>query len=63
MVFASLQELIMVFAQLVIHRVEALLDFLTMTPGPDGSPALKFVLTNWCSRQQLFFGSYDTKVT
>lgn len=57
-----LQELILVFARLILMKVEALLDFLTMTPGPDGSPALNFVLTQWCSRQHVFFGSYETKV-
>ena len=53
----------MVFARLVLTKVEALLDFLTLTPGPDGDTALKFVLTQWCSRQHLFYGSYETKVS
>jgi len=54
---------VLVFARLVITKVEALLDFLTITPGPDGSAALNFVLTQWCSHQHLFYGRYEVKLS
>ena len=52
----------MVFAQLVNTQIEAVLEFLTSVPDPMGKPALEFVLREWCSRQHLFFGSYERKV-
>lgn len=56
------QSLVMVFAQLMISNMPAVLDFLTNVPGPTGKPALEFVLTEWCSRQHLFYGNYERKV-
>ena len=56
------QSLIMVFAQLVHHQMEAVLDFLSTVPGPTGKPALEFVLSEWCSKQHLFYGAYEAKV-
>ena len=52
----------MVFAQLVHHQMEAVLDFLSTVPGPTGKPALEFVLSEWCSKQHLFYGAYEAKV-
>ena len=52
----------MVFAQLMISNMPAVLDFLTNVPGPTGKPALEFVLTEWCSRQHLFYRNYERKV-
>ncbi|XP_076468794.1 importin-9-like [Babylonia areolata] len=58
-----MQSLLMVFAHLINLQLEAVLEFLTSVPGPTGKPALEFVLTEWCSRQHLFFGSYERKVS
>ena len=56
------QSLIMVFAHLIHHQMEAVLDFLSTVPGPTGKPALEFVLSEWCSKQHLFYGVYEAKV-
>lgn len=58
-----LQSLLMVFAHLMLSQMEAVLDFLTSVPGPTGKPALEFVLNEWCSRQHLFYGSYERKIS
>ncbi|KAK3762793.1 hypothetical protein RRG08_040490 [Elysia crispata] len=58
-----LQSLLMVFAHLMLSQMEAVLDFLTSVPGPTGKPALDFVLNEWCSRQHLFYGSYERKIS
>ena len=52
----------MVYAHLVNLQLEAVLSFLTSVPGPTGQSALHFLLTEWCARQHLFYGSYDVKV-
>jgi len=56
------QSLIMVFAHLLNHNLEQVLDFLSMIPGPNGNSALDWVLIQWLSRQHLFYGHYDIKV-
>ncbi|XP_054640223.1 importin-9 isoform X2 [Dunckerocampus dactyliophorus] len=56
-------SLIMVFAHLVHSQLEPLLDFLCSLPGPTGKPALEFVMTEWMSRQHLFYGQYEGKVS
>jgi hypothetical protein len=58
-----IQSLVMVFAHLMHSQMEAVLDFLSNVPGPTGKPALEFVLAEWCSKQQLFYGSYEGKVS
>ncbi|KAK7102594.1 importin-9-like [Littorina saxatilis] len=58
-----MQSLLMVFAHLVNIQLEPVLEFLTSVPGPTGKPALEFVLEEWCSRQHLFYGSYERKVS
>ncbi|GFO07409.1 importin-9 [Plakobranchus ocellatus] len=58
-----LQSLLMVFAHLMLSQMDAVLDFLTNVPGPTGKPALEFVLNEWCSRQHLFYGSYERKIS
>lgn len=58
----GLQSLLMVFAHLMNLQLEPVLDFLTSVPGPTGKPALEFVLDEWCSRQNLFYGSYERRV-
>lgn len=56
------QSLIMVFAQLVHTRMDAVLTFLSSLPGPDGKPVLEFLMTEWVNRQVTFAGSYGVKV-
>ncbi|XP_067683421.1 importin-9-like [Haliotis asinina] len=58
-----MQSLVMVFAHLIHTQMEAVLDFLTSVPSPTGRPALEFVMSEWCSRQHLFYGSYERKVS
>ncbi|XP_076333062.1 importin 9 [Tachypleus tridentatus] len=58
-----IQSLIMVFAHLIHHQMNAVLEFLCGVPGPTGKSALEFVLTEWCSRQHLFFGAYESKIS
>ncbi|XP_072336821.1 importin-9 isoform X2 [Scyliorhinus torazame] len=60
---ATMQSLIMVFAQLVHNQLEPLLEFLCSLPGPTGKPALEFVMSEWTSRQPLFYGQYEGKVS
>ena len=52
----------MVFANLIHTQLDAVLEFLCSVPGPDGQPALQFVLTEWCSKQRFFYGAYEIKV-
>lgn len=59
-----IQSLVMVFAHLIHYEMQTVLDFLSSIPGPTGSKsALQFLLTLWLSRQHLFFGSYEKKVS
>jgi len=58
-----IQSLIMVYAQLIHSQLSAVLNFLCSVPGPSGEPALHFVMTEWVSRQHLFYGSYEKKVS
>uniref|UniRef100_A0A8C1PCX9 Importin 9 n=1 Tax=Cyprinus carpio TaxID=7962 RepID=A0A8C1PCX9_CYPCA len=58
-----MQSLIMVFAHLVHSQLEPLLEFLCSLPGPTGKPALEFVMAEWMSRQHLFYGQYEGKVS
>lgn len=58
-----IQSLVLVFAHLVHTQMGAVLDFLSGVPGPTGQSALAFVLTEWCSRQTVFFGTYENKVS
>uniref|UniRef100_A0A3Q3ANS1 Importin 9 n=1 Tax=Kryptolebias marmoratus TaxID=37003 RepID=A0A3Q3ANS1_KRYMA len=43
--------------------LDPLLEFLCSLPGPTGKPALEFVMTEWMSRQHLFYGQYEGKVS
>jgi len=58
-----IQNLVLVFAHLLHSQMEAVLDFLSGVPGPTGKPALEFVLTEWCSKQHLFYGAYEGKIS
>lgn len=56
-------SLVMTFAHLVVTQMEPVLNFLSTVPGPTGEPAIQFVLSNWLTRQPLFYGSYERKVS
>ena len=43
-------------------QMEAVLEFLSSVPDPTGKPALQFVVSEWCSKHYLFYGSYDQKI-
>ena len=51
----------MVFIQLIRFQLEMTLKFLSLVPGPTGKAALDYVLTEWCARQNEFFGAYERK--
>ncbi|XP_039253592.2 importin-9-like [Styela clava] len=56
------QSLLIIFAYLFKHELVPTLEFLSKVPGPKGNTALEFVMTEWCDKQNLFYGHYDTKV-
>ncbi|KAJ9582618.1 hypothetical protein L9F63_023037 [Diploptera punctata] len=58
-----IQSLVMVYAHLINTQLDAVLNFLSTVPGPTGQSALQFVLTEWCSRQHVFYGAYEGKVS
>ena len=51
----------MVFIQLIRFQLEMTLKFLSLVPGPTGKAALDYILTEWCARQNEFFGAYERK--
>ncbi|XP_015173193.1 PREDICTED: importin-9 [Polistes dominula] len=57
-----IQSLIMIYAHLINSEFDAVVNFLSTVPGPTGQSALAFVLSEWVSRQHLFFGRYERKV-
>lgn len=58
-----IMSLVMIFAHLILVQMDAVLNFLSTVPGPTGEPAMTFVFANWLSRQHLFYGSYERKVS
>lgn len=58
-----MMSLVVTFAHLIITQMDAVLNFLTTVPGPSGEPAIKFVLSTWLSRQHMFYGTYERKIT
>lgn len=56
-------SLVMTFAHLAVTQMDAVLNFLSTVPGPTGEPAIQFVLAHWLSRQHLFYGVYERKVS
>lgn len=58
-----MMSLVVTFAHLIITQMDAVLNFLTTVPGPSGEQAIKFVLTTWLSRQHMFYGTYERKIT
>lgn len=58
-----IMSLVMIFAHLFLIQMDAVMNFLSSVPGPTGEPAMNFVFTNWLSRQHLFYGTYERKVS
>ncbi|KAL7010710.1 hypothetical protein ACKWTF_016847 [Chironomus riparius] len=58
-----IMSLIMIFAHLFLIQIDAVMNFLSSIPGPSGEPAMNFVFSNWLSRQHLFYGTYERKVS
>lgn len=56
-------SLVVIFAHLFLTQMDAVLHFLSTVPGPTGEPAMQFVISNWLSKQNMFFGNYERKVT
>ena len=52
----------MVFANLLLTDLGAILQFLSSMPGPSGESALAFVLSEWLDRGHVFYGVFDNKV-
>ena len=59
--YNSFQSLLMVFIQLIRYQLEMTLEFLSLVPGPTGKAALEYILTEWCSKQNSFYGAYERK--
>ena len=59
----TFQSLLLVYAQLIQTQLLAVINFLSSVPGPKGESALHFVMTEWISRQTMFYGNYETKVS
>lgn len=58
-----IMSLVMIFAHLFLIQMDAVMNFLSSVPGPTGEPAMNFVFSNWLSRQHLFYGTYERKVS
>jgi importin-9 len=58
-----IMSLCMIFAHLFLIQMDAVMHFLSSVPGPTGEPAMNFVFSNWLSRQHLFYGTYERKVS
>lgn len=56
-------SLVMTFAHLFVTQMEAVLNFLSTVPGPTGEPAIQYVFAQWLSRQHLFYGTYERKIS
>lgn len=58
-----IMSLVMIFAHLFLIQLDAVMNFLSSVPGPTGEPAMNYVFNNWLSRQHMFFGTYERKVS
>lgn len=58
-----IMSLVVTFAHLIITQMDAVLNFLSTVPGPTGEPAIQFVLSTWLSRQHMFYGTYERKIS
>lgn len=56
-------SLVMTFAHLILIQMDAVIAFLSTVPGPTGQPAMNFVFSHWLSRQHLFYGNYERRVS
>lgn len=58
-----MMSLVMVFSHLFLTQMDAVMNFLSSVPGPDGQPATNFVFNTWLKRQHMFYGTYERKVS
>jgi hypothetical protein len=58
-----IMSIVMIFAHLILIQMDAVLNFLSTVPGPTGEPAMNFVFASWLTRQNLFYGSYERRVS
>lgn len=58
-----IMSLVTTFAHLILTQMDAVLNFLSTVPGPTGEPAMTFIFMNWLTRQHMFYGAYERKVT
>lgn len=58
-----IMSLVMTFAHLILIQMDAVLNFLSTVPGPTGQPAMNFVFSHWLTRQHLFYGTYERRVS
>jgi len=56
-------SLVAVFAYLFLTQLDAVMNFLSTVPGPNGEPAMQFLFHHWLSKQNVFYGTYERKVT
>nr|XP_002127531.1 importin-9 [Ciona intestinalis] len=57
------QSLILIFAHLINLKIESVVTFLSSLPTASGDTALHYVMTEWCEKQSMFYGSYDRKMS
>lgn len=57
-----IQSLLTIFAYLFKNDLRATCNFLSEVPGPKGNTAFEFVMSEWCEKQSLFYGHFDTKL-
>lgn len=53
------ESLLVIFAYLFYNRMESVINYLTLIPGPQGDSALTFVMNKWLSRNYNFGGKYQ----
>ncbi|KAF5288381.1 hypothetical protein FQA39_LY15471 [Lamprigera yunnana] len=53
------ESLLIIFAYLFYYHLEAVINYLTLIPGPDGRSALAFVLDRWLSKNYIYGGKYQ----
>uniref|UniRef100_H2ZMC2 Importin N-terminal domain-containing protein n=1 Tax=Ciona savignyi TaxID=51511 RepID=H2ZMC2_CIOSA len=57
------QSLLLIFAHLFNSRTESVVSFLSSLPCTSAESALHYVMSEWCDKQTMFYGSYDRKVS
>ncbi|KAF5285289.1 hypothetical protein FQR65_LT13279 [Abscondita terminalis] len=53
------ESLLIIFAYLFYYHLEAVINYLTLIPGPDGRSALAFVLDRWLLKNYIYGGKYQ----